>query len=119
MEQECTDNYGLLADILGVDEYDNLTGISTYTIPHEPASYDPNITDATPTHTRKRMEEEWELIWTLWFIRKGFLRGVVNNLRDALDKQYYSQLCHRLTAYHNITPYQISSTSTIAGVPST
>jgi hypothetical protein len=68
MEQECTDNYGLLADILGVDEYDNLTGISTYTIPHEPASYDPNITDATPTHTRKQMEEEWELVWTSWFI---------------------------------------------------
>ena len=82
-----TDNYGLLADILGVNEYDNLTGISTYTIPHEPASYDPNITDATPTHTWKRMEEEWELVRTSWFIRKGFLRGVVNNLRDALDEQ--------------------------------
>jgi hypothetical protein len=48
-----TDNYGLLANILGVYEYDDLTGISTYTIPHKPASYDPNITDATPTHTRK------------------------------------------------------------------
>jgi hypothetical protein len=53
------------------------------------------------------MEEEWELVRTLWFIRTGFLRGVVDNLRDALDKQYYSQLRHRLTAYCNITPYQI------------
>ncbi len=102
-----TNNYGLLADILGVDEYDNLTGISMYTIPHESASYDPNITDATPTHTRKQMEEEWELVRTSWFIRKGFLRGVVNNLWDALDEQYYSQLRHRLKAYRNITPYQI------------
>jgi hypothetical protein len=57
-----TDNYGLLADIMGVDEYDDLTGISTYVIPNEPPSYDPNILDATPTHTRKRMEEEWELV---------------------------------------------------------
>ena len=101
------DNYRLLADIMGVDKYNDLTGIATYVIPNEPASYDPNILDATPTHTRKRMEEEWDLVRTLWLIRKGFLRGVVDNLRDALDKQFYSQLRLRLTAYCNITPYQI------------
>jgi hypothetical protein len=43
----------------------------------------------------------------LWFIRKGFLRGIVNNPRDALDEQYYSQLRHWLTAYRNVTPFQI------------
>ena len=32
---------------------------------------------------------------------------MVDNLRDALDEQFYSQLRHRLTAYRNITPYQI------------
>jgi hypothetical protein len=96
-----TDNYRLLADILGVNKYDNLTGN------HEPASYDPNITDATPTYTRKQMEEEWELVQTSWFIQKGFLRGIDDNLQDALDEQYYSQLRHQLTVYRNITPYQI------------
>ena len=101
------DNYGLLADILGVNKYVHLTNISTYAIPHEPASYDPNITDATPAHTQKRMKEELELVLTSWFIQKGFLRGVVDNLRDALDEQYYFQLRHRLTAYHSINPYQI------------
>jgi hypothetical protein len=89
-----TDNYGLLTDILGIDEYNNLTNIATYAIPHEPASYDPNITNTTPTHTRKRMEEEWELVQTSWYIRKGFLKGIIDNLRDALDEQYYSQLRH-------------------------
>jgi hypothetical protein len=102
-----TDNYGLLGDILGVDEYDDLTNISMYVFPNEPASYDSNITHATPTHTRKQMKEEWYLVRTSWFIQKGFLRGVVDNLRDALNQQYYSQLRHRLTAYRNITPYQI------------
>jgi hypothetical protein len=58
-------------------------------------------------HTRKRMEEEWELVWTSWFIQKGFLKGVVDNLQDTLDEQYYSQLHHQLTAYRNITPFQI------------
>jgi hypothetical protein len=105
--KNATDNYGLLANILGVDEYNNLTNIATYAVPHEPASYDPNITNATPTHSRKRMEEVWELVWTSWFIRKGFLKGVVDNLWDALDEQYYSQLHHRLMAYRNITPFQI------------
>jgi len=102
-----TDNYGLLTDIIGVDEYDDLTNISKYAIPHELASSDPNITDTTLTYTRKQMEEEWELVRTSWFIQKGFLHGVVDNLRDALDEQYYSQLRHRLTAYRSITPYQI------------
>ena len=101
------EEYGLLADILGADEYDELTGIGTYASPAEPASYDPAITNATPTHERKRREEEWELIRTSWFIRKGFLRGIVDNLRDALDEQYYSQLKHRLTAYCNVMPLQI------------
>jgi hypothetical protein len=59
-----TDNYGLLGDIMGVDEYNDLTGISTCVIPNEPASYNPNIQDFTPTHTRKRMEEEWDQVRT-------------------------------------------------------
>ncbi len=88
--KNATDNYGLLGDILGVNEYDELTNIDTYTIPIEPASYDPSITNAMLTHKCKRKEEEWDLIRTSWFIRKGFIRGIVDNLRDALDEQYYS-----------------------------
>jgi hypothetical protein len=105
--KNATDNYGLLADILGIDEYDDLTNIATYAIPHKPASFDPNITNATPTHTRKRMEEEWEFVQTSWYIRKGILKGVVDTLGDAPNEQHYSQLRHRLTEYRNITPFQI------------
>jgi hypothetical protein len=105
--KSATDNYGLLGDILGVDEYNNLTGIDTYEIPAEPASYNPTINNATLVHKRKRKEEDWDLIRTSWFLRKGFLHGIVDNLRDALDEQYYLQLKHRLTAYRNVTPFQI------------
>ncbi len=105
--KNATDNYGLLADILGADKYDELTGINSFTIPCKPASYDPTITNSMLTHKCKWKEEEWDFICTTWFICKGFLRGVVDNLRNALDKQYYSHLKHRLTAYHNITPHQI------------
>ena len=101
------DEYGLLGDILGVDEYDHQTGIDTYVEETEPDTYDGTINDATPTHTRKRKEEEWERLRTCWYIRKGFLKGVTTNLRDAIDEQFYSQLKHRHTAYRNTTPFQI------------
>jgi hypothetical protein len=55
-----TNNYGLLANILGVNEYDNLTNIATYAIPHEPAPYDPNITHHTDAH----MEENGRRVGT-------------------------------------------------------
>jgi hypothetical protein len=105
--KNATDDYGLLADILGANEYEELTNIDSYVIPLKPALYNPTITNATLTHKRKRREGEWELVRTSWYIRKGFLQGVVDNLHDALDEQYNSQLKHRLTVYRNITPFQI------------
>ena len=99
--------YGLLADIIGGAEYDHLTGISTYAKPIEPAAYNATINSATATHKRKQKEEEWERTLTSWYVRKGFLKGVVENMRDALDEQYYAQLKHRLTKYRNIKPQKI------------
>ncbi len=102
-----TDDYGLLGDILSVNEYYKLTSISTYAIPVEPALYGPSINNAMLTHERECKEEDWDLTRTACFIRKGFLQGIVDNLRDALDKQYYSRLKHCLTAYLNVTAFQI------------
>ena len=51
------DEYGLLAEIIGEDEYNHLTNL-TWVQEMEPSNYDPAITDATVTHTRKRMEQE-------------------------------------------------------------
>jgi hypothetical protein len=96
-----TNDYGLLADILSLNEYYTLTSIDAYVAPVEPATYDPTITNSTLTHECKRKEEGWDCICQSWFIRKGFLKGIVDNLRDALDEQYYSQLKNCLTAYRN------------------
>ena len=73
--KNATDNYGLLGDILGADEYNELTNIDSYVIPNEPASYDPAIRNATLTHERKCQEEEWDLIRTSWFIQKWVPSG--------------------------------------------
>ncbi len=53
------DEYGLLAEIIGENEYNHLTNL-TWVQEVQPDTYDPNITDTTATHTRKRMEQEWE-----------------------------------------------------------
>ena len=100
------DEYGLLAEIIGDIEYTHLTNLM-WQQEVEPTKYDPAITAATVAHMRKQMEEEWEETRESWFIRKGFLRGVTMNMRDALDEQYYSQLKHVNTAYRNTTPIQI------------
>jgi hypothetical protein len=102
-----TDNYGQISNIIGVDEYYKLTSISAYAILAEPALYNPSISNAMPTHKCKCKEKDWDLIHNTWFIRKGFLQGIVDNLHDALNKLYYSQLKHHLMAYHNVTPFQI------------
>ena len=64
--------FGLLAKIIGEDECLHLTGL-TWVQESKPATYDPNIDDTTATHTRKRMEQEWEHTRETWAIRKGFL----------------------------------------------
>ena len=53
------EEYGLLAEIIGDVEYTHLTNLN-WAQEMEPTSYDPAITAATATHTRKRMEEEWD-----------------------------------------------------------
>ena len=100
------EEYGLLAEIIGEDEYQHLTNL-TWVQETEPGPYDPAIDDTTPTHARKRMEQEWERTRQTWAIRKGFLRGVAANMREALDENWYSQLKHLHTAYRNVQPIQI------------
>ncbi len=48
------------------------------------------------------MEQEWEQNRETRAIRKGFLRGVASNMRNALDENWYSQLKNLYTAYWNV-----------------
>ena len=47
-----SEEYGLLAEIIGKEEYNHLTNL-TWIQEVEFNTYDPNITDTTGTHTRK------------------------------------------------------------------
>ncbi len=97
------EEYRLLADVIGDIEYTHLTNLN-WAQEIMPATYDPAITATTATHTRKRLDVEWEEIHKSWCIQKDFLHGVTLNMCDALDKQYYLKLEHINTAYCNTTP---------------
>ena len=81
--EECGD-YGLLGEIMEADEYTDLTGL-TYADIDEPSSYDPDITDDMEDHERREREAEWKEVVEAWHSRKGALRGICDNIRDALD----------------------------------
>ncbi len=98
--------YGLQTKIIGEDKYNHLTNL-TWVLETEPGNYNPAITDATVTHSQKHMEQEWQRTRKTWATRKGFLHGVAANMRNALDKNWYSQLKHIHTAYRNMTPIQL------------
>jgi hypothetical protein len=72
----------------------------------EPQRYNLAITNATPTHTKKCMEDEWEEKRKMWYIQNKFLRGITMNMCGVLVEQYYSQLKNVNTAYRNTTPIQ-------------
>jgi hypothetical protein len=84
--KDTTTGYGLLADILGFNNYYELTSTDTYAIPNKLVSYNPTITNATLTHEHKRKEEEWDFVHAALFICKGFLKGVVDNLCNTLEE---------------------------------
>jgi hypothetical protein len=116
--KNATDNYGLLTNILGTDEYDELTVIDSHAIPCKPASYNPTITNAILTHECKWKEVEWDLIRTTWFIR-GSSRGSLTSYttpstNNTTPSSSISELC--ITTSPLI---KSSNTSMTNGAPST
>ena len=99
--EECGD-YGLLGEIMEADEYTDLTDL-TYAEIEEPASYDPDITDDMDDHTRREREAEWKEVVEAWHTRKGALRGICDNIRDALDPKYYIALKKPIIGYKRTT----------------
>ena len=100
------EEYGLLAEIISNAENAHLTNLNWNQEIKLP-TYDLAMKDVTVTHTQKWLEEEWEEKRESWYNCKGFLRRVSMNMHDTLDEQYYLQLKHINTVYHNTTPIQI------------
>jgi len=113
-------NYGCLFLTVDPDDvhYELRTGIMTYAKPVEPPHYDATIDINTPTFLQKQLEEENEQKKHDFFTMKGALRGMAENLRDAMDEQYFSQLEHSVVGFKNVTVLQIMKHLDTEWVPS-
>jgi hypothetical protein len=99
------------------DDYELRFGITTYVAPTKPPHYNPTIDIDTPTYLRKQLEEENEQKKRDYWTYKGVSRGMAENLRDAMEDQYYSKLKHTTIAYRNVTTLQITEHLNTEWVP--
>ena len=99
-------NYGCLAGIYTVDEYLQHTTCDWAELT-EPDYYDPNITDAMARHVRKRMEEVHDQKIVDYWTWKGTMKGLAENIRDAIEEKYYIALKHPKTKYNTVLPLEI------------
>ena len=102
MPFEQAGDYGLLGEIMEDEEYTALTGLE-YAEPIEPENYDSDITEDMPDHERKRMEASHIEYQEAWYTRRGALRGLCDNIRDALDVKYFQALKRPVIAYKKVT----------------
>ena len=102
MPFEQAGDYGLLGEIMEDEEYTAITGLE-YAEPTEPENYDTDITEDMPDHERKRMEASHTEYQEAWYTRRGALRGLCDNIRDALDVKYNLALKRPVIAYKKVT----------------
>ena len=68
---------------------------------------DPSIFDTTSKYVREIKTAEWEGWRNTWYTRRGELKAVCHNIRQALDDDSYDQLEDDLMRYKwvNIRDY--------------
>jgi hypothetical protein len=102
-------NYECLFEVMDDKDYNQRTGINITVVvaQTEPSHYDTNINAQTPTFQRKQMEDEHEQKKHDFVTWKGASRGLAENLRNAMEVQYYSKLEHSIIRYKNVRVQQI------------
>ena len=99
--EECGD-YGLLGEVMSAEEYTTTTDGLVYNGIDDPGTYDEDITAGMNDHQRKIMEAKHNERQEAWYTRKGALRGLCTNIRDALDAKYYNQLKKSVIGYKQV-----------------
>jgi len=96
-----------LADIIDIEEYEDLTGVDRNDYNPslaKPDIYDATISAATNTFQRERRTTVRNEELRCWYIRRGLHRGIRANFQDALDSCYFEQLDHDITGYETVSP---------------
>lgn len=102
MPYEESGDFGLLGEVMEADEYTTITALTYYPL-EKPSAYDEDITEEMDHHERKQLEAEHNERLEAWHTRKGALRGLTENIRDALDEKFYIALKRQVIAYKTVT----------------
>jgi len=112
--------FGLMVDILGEEEYENVTSIDCND--YDPSLAKPAVCDVTITAATNYFQREKrtatrneELRW--WYVHRGLHRGLREIFMDALDSAYYEQLENdiNITGYETVGPKIFWITSSRSG----
>ena len=98
---EWAGDHGLLAEVLGAEAYLRVTG-KDYVEPVPVEPFNPQINQGTTEYQKAKKAAEYEEIREAWYTRKGVQQGIGENIRDALDESYYSQLRVPIIAYKGV-----------------
>ena len=98
-------NRGFAGELLTTAEFRTITGQNVaYVEPDDDEEqYDPDIEDAMLDSVKKQREAAWDDRLVCIATRRGALRGVTQNFRDAIDSRYYEELEDRYDGYKNVT----------------
>jgi chromosome condensin MukBEF ATPase and DNA-binding subunit MukB len=98
-------NYGALAEVMATAAYTTLTG-QTWVNETLPAAFDSGITAATTAYNASKRSAEHEDKRYAFATLVGMRKGLTENIRDALEPQYYQQLKARTIGYKKVTVKQ-------------
>ena len=96
--------FGLLPEIIGAARYGLENPLLPgYVAPVQPANSATIAGNASAAAIRQATDAN-NLLKRDWAVTCGFRRGVGDNMRDALDLEFYSALEHDTYEYLNVTP---------------
>lgn len=95
-------NYGALAEVMETAAYTALSG-KTWTNETLPAPFDAGITAATTAYNASKRSAEHEDRRYAFATLVGIRKGCTENIRDAMDAQYYQQLKKKTIGYKKVT----------------
>ena len=97
--------HGLLAEILGPVKYLSETTF-VYVEPTKPPHQHAGIAANTTQHQTRVLTAANNLLYQDWAVVAGFRKVTSENIRDALEDQYFDQLKQQIFRYKRIQPIQ-------------
>jgi hypothetical protein len=109
-------NYGALAEVMETAAYTTLSG-QTWINETLPAAFDSTIVTTTSAYNLSKRSAEHEDKRYAFATLVGMRKGLTENIRDALEPQYYQQLKARTIGYKKVTVKSTTSGANLTPWP--